>query len=62
VSLGIKVLAGVVFFVLVSFLLATTTRQYIAAVIFGAIFGAVFAWMFGSWPPGPGDEVTSGGE
>jgi ABC-type uncharacterized transport system permease subunit len=52
----------VIFFVIMSVLLATTTGQYITAVIFGVIFGAIFAWMFGNWPPASGDEVTSGGE
>ena len=48
--------------VITSVLLATTTQQYVLAVVFGVIFGAVFGLMFGSWPPAPGDEVTSGGE
>jgi hypothetical protein len=58
----IKVLASVVFMVITSVLLATTTGEWLLAVVFGVIFGAVFGLMFGSWPPGPGDEVTSGGE
>jgi hypothetical protein len=55
-----KVAAGAIFIMLVSGLLATTTHQYIPALIFGAIFGAVFGLMLGSWPPAPGDEVTGG--
>src|SRR5436190_329982 len=58
----IKLIAGVLFGILVVGLLATTTGQYIPAIIFGAIFGAVTALMFGNWPPAPGDDVTSGGE
>jgi hypothetical protein len=41
-------------------LLATTTKQYLLATIFGVVLGAAFGLMFGSWPPGPGDEVTGG--
>ncbi len=55
-----KVIGGAVFFVVVTGLLATTTHNYIPAIIFGAIFGAVCGLMFGSWPPGVGDEVTGG--
>jgi asparagine N-glycosylation enzyme membrane subunit Stt3 len=54
------VIGGAIFFVVVTGLLATTTHNYIPAIIFGVIFGAVFGLMFGSWPPGPGDEVTGG--
>jgi hypothetical protein len=46
--------------VLVFGLLATTTKNYISAIVAGALFGAVFGLLFGSWPPGPGDEVTGG--
>jgi hypothetical protein len=52
----------VIFFIITSVLLATTTGEYITAVAFGVIFGALFGLMFGSWPPAPGDDVTSGGE
>ncbi|HEY3229321.1 MAG TPA: hypothetical protein VGJ87_08875, partial [Roseiflexaceae bacterium] len=58
----VRMLASIVFFSIVSLLLATTTHEYVAALIFGVLFGATFSWMFGSWPPGPGDDVTSGGE
>ena len=59
---AIKAIAGAVFMAIVVGLLAVTTERYVPAVIFGAIFGAVLGWMFGSWPPGPSDDVTSGGE
>ncbi|KPV48465.1 hypothetical protein SE17_37920, partial [Kouleothrix aurantiaca] len=55
-----KVVGGALFMMLVTGLLATTTHNYIPALVFGAIFGAVLGLMFGSWPPGPGDEVTGG--
>ena len=55
-----KVIGGAMFMTIVTGLLATTTQNYIPAIIFGAIFGAAFGLMFGSWPPGPGDEVTGG--
>ncbi len=58
----IKVAGSTIFFIVVLGLLATTTGQYIPAIIFGAIFGAVVGMMFGNWPPGPGDDVTAGGE
>src|SRR6266545_2284311 len=51
--------AGIaIFIVIVSGLLATTTGQYLPAIVFGAIFGVVFGLMLASWPPGAGDEVT----
>jgi hypothetical protein len=55
-----KVIGGAVFMTIVTVLLASTTHRYIEAAIFGVIFGAVMGLMLGSWPPGPGDEVTGG--
>ena len=55
-----KVIGGIVFMTVVCILLATTTHQYILGVIFGVLLGATLGLMFGSWPPGPGDEVTGG--
>ncbi|MCG8351552.1 MAG: hypothetical protein MI924_27615 [Chloroflexales bacterium] len=39
-------------------LLATTVGNILPALIFGAFIGAVVGYMFGSWPPSPGDETT----
>jgi len=55
-----KVIGGAVFMTIVFVLLATTTKQYLLATIFGVVLGGAFGLMFGSWPPGPGDEVTGG--
>jgi hypothetical protein len=55
-----KVIGGIVFMTIVCVLLATTTKQYILAVIFGVLLGGTLGLMFGSWPPGPGDEITGG--
>ena len=55
-----KVIGGAIFMMIVTGLLASTTHNYIPAVIFGAVFGAIMGLMLGSWPPGPGDEVTGG--
>jgi len=54
------VIGGAVFMTIVFVLLATTTKQYLLATIFGVVLGGAFGLMFGSWPPGPGDEVTGG--
>jgi len=55
-----KVIGGAVFMTIVFVLLATTTKQYLLATIFGVVLGGAFGLMFGSLPPGPGDEVTGG--
>jgi len=55
-----KVVGGAVFMMIVFGLLATTTQNYLWAVIIGGLMGAVFGLMFGNWPPGPGDDVTGG--
>jgi len=54
------VIGGAVFMTIVFVLLATTTKEYLLAAIFGVLLGGAFGLMFGSWPPGPGDEVTGG--
>ena len=54
------VIGGAVFMTIVFVLLATTTKEYLVAAIFGVLLGGAFGLMFGSWPPGPGDEVTGG--
>jgi hypothetical protein len=57
-AIAIRTVFGALCGMLLLGLLATTVGNILPALIFGALTGAVVGYMFGSWPPSPGDETT----
>jgi hypothetical protein len=57
-AIAIRTIFGALCGMLLLGLLATTVGNILPALIFGALTGAVVGYMFGSWPPSPGDETT----